>query len=844
MRRTALGLLCFFWLAISPGAAVPLDATMRVDERRSLQREALLVIELLQGLHYSDRPFSDLGSPELLDRFLDHLMMTAQDVEFIHHRFDRNLKPVYLFKGDLHPAFEIYDLFAARALSRCAWIDQRLQQPLDLASDTRVAIDRRKAAWPAADDAADALWDRWLRLEVIHEILDGRDQAAAVTEVRRQYAEFRKQIADVDPLAVRERFLNALLEIFDPHSGYFSRDSAQQFDVMMSGAVVGIGVELRGFHGRFIVEAVQPGGPADRSGRVNPGDEIVSIAEAGAKPVEVSGRRLRELVELTGGAPGSRVTLALRPQGTGRPAEVALERARVEIARDHARGAVVAVPGGQTTVPIGVLTIPAFYGAGDDNVRTASLSADVRELLGQFHGRGVRAVVVDLRDNGGGLLDEAVKLAGLFIRKGPVMLVRGLDGKVEERRDDDPSIAFAGPLVILTSRNSASASEGFAGALQCYRRAVIAGAESTFGKGTAQDFIDLRKLASGAPVPHQETWGVLRVTRQFFYLPDGNTPQQKGIASDAVLPSFYSPEPMEKDLPHALPWGSIAAHLQTGVVQGTAAVTDDLLARLRAKASARINDLPEFALFKRAIEFHREWWTRKELSLQLDARKRERAGDDQTRAALRKERHDLDARLAYPTESVDLAVVTEAERIHQAALRARTLPDGSPCVNHFFWNVFYYELAPGGPVREVRIDSIDFGAFAADRASLAGAWSRATNLPMADAQVAAILADLKHRGPAADEAPDVPAVFRRQMGAEMDERILAAGMDAFVRKAIEFDGDVLRERPGMDVSLRESLRIAADWACLPPANSLAPPGSQPDPNHLTEGNGERGDRAK
>ncbi len=829
MRRLGLGFLCFFWLAPAPVAAIPLDATLRADERRSLQREALLVIELLQGLHYSDRPFRDLNSHELLDRYLenldsDHLMFTAPDVEFIHHRFDRDLKPVYLFKGDLHPAFEIYDLFAARALARCGWIDQRMQRPLDLTEDVRAVVDRRKAAWPSADDTADALWDQWLRLEVIDEMLDGRDQSAAVADVRRLNEEFRRQIEEMDPLAVREQFLNSLLEFFDPHSGYFSRDSALQFNAMMSGAVVGIGVDLRSLHGRFVVETVQPGGPADRSGRINPGDEIVSVAEAGGNAVEVSGRRLRELAPLMSGAPGSKVTLAFKPQGAGKPAEITLERARVEIARDHAWGAVATLPGGDRPVAVGLLTLPAFYGASGDGSPAASVSANVRELIAQFSARGVEAVAIDLRDNGGGLLDEAVKLAGLFIRKGSVMLVRGLDGNVVEHRDDDPSVAFAGPLVILTSRSSASASEGFAGALQCYHRAVIAGPESTFGKGTAQDIIDLRKLDLGTPAPRQEGWGALRVTRQYFFLPDGGTPQQKGIASDIVLPSHYSPEPMEKDLPHALPGEVIAAHPQADAVQGIAVVTDDVLGRLRAASSARIRDLPEFALQKRAIEFRRAWWTRRELSLLLDVRRRERAGEDQTRAALRKERQELEAQLACPTSSIDLAVVAENDRIHQAALRARTLPDGSSCVNHFFWNVFYYELSPGGRIREVGVNSLDFDALAADPGSLAAAWKRATSLPLADGQVAAILADLRRRSRTPDEATDIPAIFRQQTGPEIAALVLAAGMDAFFKKAIELDGEVLREHPGLDVSLRESLRIAADWARLLPAKSLAQPG--------------------
>jgi hypothetical protein len=309
---------------------------------------------------------------------------------------------------------------------------------------------------------------------------------------------------------------------------------------------------------------------------------------------------------------------------------------------------------------------------------------------------------------------------------------------------------------------------------------------------------------------------VARVTRQYYFLPDGSTPQQKGIVADVPLPGYYSPEPMERDLPHALPGETVPSHLQADAVQGIASVTDALLGRLCSNARARMQDLPEFALQKRAIDFHRQWWSRQELSLQLEGRRREHADADQTRATLRKERRELEAQLEKPSEPVDLAVVADAERVHQAALRARTLPDGSSCVNHFFWNVFYYELTPGGRIREIPVNTIDFEACSADRPPLAEAWTRATHLPLADAQVAAILGDLKHRSRNPDQAPEIPTLFRKQTGPDPSDRLLAAGMDAFFKKAIELDGDVLHEHPGLDVSLRESLRIAADWARLQP----------------------------
>ena len=825
MRPLLLRFACWALAALTATAAPPLDSTLPTDQRRSLQREALLVIELLQGLHYSDRPFRELDARELLHRHLEtldgsHLMFTAPEVDFICRRFERNLKAVYLFKGDLHPAFEIWDQFSARALDRFQWVDRRLREPFDFTADDRIATDRREAAWPADGKEADALWSRWLRFEVLEEVLQGRNLTAAAAEVRRRYAERRRQI---DPLRVREQFFNTLLEIFDPHSGYFSRDTAREFDTTMSGAVVGIGIDLRSIQGRYIVETILPGGPADRCGKINPGDQLVSVTEAGGTPVETSGRRLREVVQLISGQPGTTITLAFKPQGAGTVRNLTLERSRVEIAHDHAHGDLAVVSAGDRAVRIGVVTLPAFYGTTEEGGRGASVSRDVRELLDRLAARGAEGMVVDLRDNGGGRLDEAVDLAGLFIHEGPVLLVHGLDGKIAEHRGGTPAVAFARPLVVLTSRGSASASEGFAGALQACRRAVIVGADSTFGKGTVQDFIDLRKLANGQLSPQQASWGVLRVTRQKFYLPDGSTPQQKGVLSDIVLPTHFSPEHMERDLPHALAADSIPAPARTAAMEGLAAVTDALLQDLRAKADARRQTLPEFAWRKRAIDSYDQWAKRTEYSLQREARQREHAAYEETRAALRQERLDLAARVAYETSSVDLAAVAENNRLHQEALRARTLPDGSPCVNHFFWNVFYYEPASGGPIREVRVDRLDLDTCASHRASLAEEWLRATGQPLSDETGAAILADLRHRRQNLDEATDIPTIFRERLGPQCDEATLSAGMDAFFRATIELDDDVLHDRPLMDVPLRESLRVAADWVRSVPAPAVTGP---------------------
>ncbi len=782
------------------------------------------MIQLLQGYHYSSRPFHELETPEFLDRYLerldpDHLFLTANDVAFIHRRFDRNLKAVYLFSGDLHPAFEIYDLFTARALARCDWVDARLQQPIDLERPGELALDRRKAAWPANDPAADALWEQWLQLQVGGEILDGRSPERAADLIRERNDRARARIAGADPLVVREQFLNCLLEFFDPHSGYFARATADEFNIEMAGAVAGIGIDLKVADGRFFVQSVYPGGPCDLLGTVNPDDELLSIAEENAPAQPLAGLRLREVVRLARGPAGSKVTITLRPAGpAGAPQSIALTRARVDLPANHASGFVVFVPSAHGATPIGLIRLPAFYGSQLAEGTDTSMAEEVRELLKKLTERGARGIVIDLRENGGGLMHEAAKLAGLFLEGGPVVHAQGTDARAETLRDDDTSAVFAGPLIVLTSRQSASASEAFAGAMQCYRRALVVGAETTFGKGTAQSYIDVRDLTNVSPALKQ-LGGVARVTRQLYYLPDGRSPQLTGILSDISLPGYSFPgQQTEDQLPHALPAASIPPPEPIpGPAPALARLTPELLESLRTRTAGRLAGLPEFALRQRLIAHYTELWSNTAIALPLAERRRQAAGQQERLNTLRLEQRQLGAQLAFPHERVDLAIVAAAREAHQQALRGRHLGDGAPCTNRYDRGVFYYPDPADGRINAIPVSALDLEDCRAAAATLAEAWSTATGAALDPARVRAILADLAHRREYPDPAADIPTLFRSHLAGPLDEPVLAAGLTAFFRAAIENDGDLLRALPQLNVPLRESLRLAADWAEFAPA---------------------------
>ncbi|MBK8475342.1 MAG: PDZ domain-containing protein [Opitutaceae bacterium] len=557
IRRSALGVLLMTAIPVV-GATPTMESRIPREDRRPLQDEALLVIQLLQNYHYASRPFHDLETPDFLDRYLslldpDHLFLTAEDTVFVHRRFDRNLKTVYLFSGDLRPSFEIVDLFTTRALARCDWLAARLQRDIALDQPGELTLDRQKAPWPANAAAADALWEQWLQAQLAGEIVEGRPPEEGLALLRERNAKFRARLAGTDPLAIREQFLSCLLECFDPHSGYFSQANADEFNIGMAGTVAGIGLELKVANGRFFAQSVYPGGPCDLQGHINPGDELVAVAEANDPPQPLAGLRLRQVARLIRGKPESHVTLSVRSAEQSEPHSIELTRARVGLPANHARAFLVQVPGKLGTTALGIINLPSFYGNQPTEGGSVSMAAEVRELLGQLTEKGAKGVVVDLRDNGGGLMIEAAKLAGLFLAGGPLLFAQGPDGRPEILRDEDPTATFAGPLIVLTSRQSASASEAFAGAMQCYHRALIVGAETTFGKGTVQSYIDIRNDLTVSPAL-KRVGGVARVTRQLYYLPDGRSPQLTGVLSDIQLPSYRFPgERAEDQLPHALP---------------------------------------------------------------------------------------------------------------------------------------------------------------------------------------------------------------------------------------------------------------------------------------------------
>ncbi len=793
--------------------AASIGLQLASPERQSLQREARLVVDILQNHHFSGRSFRDMESRAMVSRFLEELdptaeFLTAPDVEFLHRRFDRTLKSVYVFRGDLQPAFEIFDLFVARAQERLEWVQRRLNGNFDFTVDESFAL-RAKPVPFAGSKEADRHWELRLKDHMLAEMLRGRSADEAAAEIKRQFNRMGRTIAGYDALAVRERFLDCIIRSFDPHSGYFSSDSTREFAMEMEKAVVGVGLDLRKEEGRCIVTAVQTGGAADLSGGLSPGDFIEAVAEGDGEWVELGPLRLREIVSLLRGPAGTAVRLAFRAPDVADRQTLTLERSRVGVINDRARGAVSDVPAPGGARRIGWISLPSFYAAGEESA-LSSVTRDVRELLEDMTRSPLDGLVIDLRNNPGGAVTEASALSELFLTGGIMMLSRGLDGKIVEHRLQEGQPAYRGPLIVLVSAASASASEVFAGAMRHHRRALIMGAGATFGKGTVQNYIELARTPAGA-----SDWGMLRLTREQFYLPDGRPVQGAGVEADLVLPALDTGEPVrrEADLPGALssdkiePPSSPDERPLPGV-----SLDAPLIAKLRAIFDSNVGALPEWALMREAADMSRQQNGSLEHSLLEERRRTAWLAQEALVNDWQRRQRSLAAESVFPTVPFETKEVRTTLHSLDARLRVATAgPDG--LLHRLHQGAFVLETETGR-WRKLRLESFEFSQYVSDAGSLAAALSAAGGPVMTEAAIRKFLERsslLEY--PTERELLELASDL---VDPEASPAVRRSNLEALLREITILDNSLRRDRPVLDVPLREALRIAAHWASLLP----------------------------
>jgi len=526
---------------------------------------AITVAKLLEQAHFTRQKLDSSMSRKVLDTYLESLdytklFFTQEDIDNIHQKYDGTLDQD-LIVGNVQPARDIYGTFKERVESRAAKIRKLVNENFAFKSTRTVALDRRKEPWPANEQDADNLWRDRIEGELLQEKLNKFAIDPGPKAVSKRYDQLVKNLEERDDNDVLQLFLNAVAQTYDPHSEYLGKGDLESFEINMRLSLTGIGAELRVEDGYAKIERLIPGGPAQMSGKVNVGDRIAAVSQGKDNFVDVVDMKLEKVVELIRGKKGSTVRLQIIPSDTSDPSKrkvVELVRDNVKLTEQEAKAELIdrTLPDG-TTQKLGWITLPSFYQDMERSRTGKSTSRDVAALIKRLEQEGIQGLVIDLRRNGGGSLDEAIKMTGLFITQGPVVQVKESGGDIEVLKDRDPSVAYSGPLIILVNKLSASASEIFAAALQDYGRAVIVGDSSTFGKGTVQTLLELGRfipLLGGS----SNDAGALKLTVQKFYRVAGGSTQLHGVSSDVVLPSLSdNVEIGESALEHPLAYDEV-----------------------------------------------------------------------------------------------------------------------------------------------------------------------------------------------------------------------------------------------------------------------------------------------
>jgi carboxyl-terminal processing protease len=531
------------------------------------------------------------------------------------------------------------------------------------------------------------------------------------------------------------------------------------------------------------------------------GDKILEVAQKGEKPVDVVEMRINKIVNLIRGEAGTEVTLTVQT-ADGSSHKITLTRDEVRISEGLASAQVVEVPDpiGKSTIAIGVIALPSFYAGTDD---TATTTDDLKELIGKLDGMNVRGLVLDLRNNGGGLLSEAIGVVGLFVPSAPVVQVRSGNGGAQVRWNNDGKVFYGGPLVVLTSRMSASASEIVAGALQSLNRAIIVGDHATHGKGTVQTIFETDKnlLAKFTQSPPA---GGIKVTIQKFYLPDGASTQNKGVLSDIALPSINDALPLgESDIPHALPWDQIPT-ARWSYREGWEGV-DRLDSKTRnylvEESQKRMENLPELIYLKDITEHAKMRYEQKQKWLNYDLRSREKKLDEKFKQTSEARRLEL-AKNNYASADVLLDIDWKLKAEHQAKLQQTPLPDGRARAGNAYENVYYY--SNGDEIREIRADSIDYEAIG----------DYTDQLAVATGLTPDKIGELINQFKLADERAEfnINEIFAKTLGPDWSSDQVAEIVHKFFEQLIVINPALSSEHPNFDIPLREALRVAADWA--------------------------------
>ena len=637
MKQQLIGLFLTLVVAVQGAAAdsEPVSPPLLKPVAQEA-KAAHLAADLLSRYHYKALPLDDALSSKMFDQYLkaldpEKVYFLQSDVDRL--AADRSRLDDAILSEDLRAPFEIFNLYERRAVERMTYARSLLSKGFRFDSDETLMLDRKGQAWPATEAEAQDLWRKrvkndWLRLK-----LAGQDDAAIVKVLDKRYDSAVKRMGKITSADAFEAFMNAYTMAIEPHTNYLGPRAAANFDIAMRLSLAGIGAVLMDIDGYATIRELVAGGPARLSGQLQVGDRIVGVAQGEGRAMEdVVGSRLDDTVNLIRGAVGSTVRLEVLPadQGPDAPSKtVSLVRDTIKMQDSAAKAKVYSVTTGEGKRLIGVITLPSFYEdvealrKGDKDYRSAS--GDVARLLADLKAQKVDAVLVDLRNNGGGSLREAISLTGLFVGKVPVVQTRDAKGDVSVGKNVDTDVAWDGPLGVLINRASASASEIFAAAIQDYGRGLILG-ERSFGKGTVQTVANLDQIARNA----KPVYGELKLTIAQFFRVNGGTTQLRGVTPDlGYLQSDDAAQFGESSFDNALPWTQVkpADYAPVGDIKAQ-------LPRLKAWHDSRVQRDRDYQALMDDLAKVRAQRKANVISLNEAVRRKERAASQARMAAL------------------------------------------------------------------------------------------------------------------------------------------------------------------------------------------------------------------
>ncbi len=573
---TIIFILTSFVALYSEDIEVKKDTSNMLVPKPEHTRQTLIINGLLGRHHYRKLDLNDSLSSIVFNNYFSALdrnkyYFKKGDIEYFEkYRYELD---DYLKKGDVSLAYQIFKIYKIRAARRIDEVFELIDSGFDFDKKDSLVIDDETQEWNTSVQELDDLWRKIVKSQALNLMLAGKEYDEAAEILTKRYKRFEKTIQQYNSEDVYQLFMNAYTSTFDPHTNYFSPITSENFQINMSLSLEGIGARLVQQIDYTKVHEVVPGGPAFKSKKLFKDDKIIGVAQSDTGRFEdIIGWRLDDVVQLIRGPKGSVVRLVTIPHTAATNAEfdtIRIVRDKIKLEEQSAKSEIIPFDNGGDSYKLGVITVPSFYIDFEEARKGVkdykSTTRDVKKLIAELKEENIDGLLIDLRHNGGGSLQEAIELTGLFIPHGPVVQIKNSDGSMDDGTDKDFKTYYDGPLAVMINRFSASASEIFSGAIQDYKRGIVVG-ESTFGKGTVQNLISLDRFLKGPKIAGNSgsnsdvKYGQLKITLAKFYRITGSSTQKRGVQPDIKFPSPYEDENFgESSRDNALPWDKISS---------------------------------------------------------------------------------------------------------------------------------------------------------------------------------------------------------------------------------------------------------------------------------------------